>query len=72
MGSKPLSDLADDHEPPRRLDAGSVSAALSLVGAEVWVKHENLQQTGAFKVRGGINLVSRLGADERDRRQSPA
>ena len=32
-----------------------------LVGAELWLKHENLQVTGAFKVRGGLNLVSRLG-----------
>lgn len=31
-------------------------------GAEVWVKHENLLPTGAFKVRGGINLLSRLTA----------
>ncbi len=31
-----------------------------LVGAEVFVKHENHQPTGAFKVRGGINLVGRL------------
>jgi len=31
-----------------------------LVGAAVWVKHENLLPTGAFKVRGGVNLVSRL------------
>src|SRR5439155_9060662 len=27
----------------------------------------NHQVTGAFKVRGGINLVSRLGRDERER-----
>jgi threonine dehydratase len=27
------------------------------VGADVWVKHENFQPTGAFKVRGGVNLV---------------
>lgn len=38
-----------------------------LVGAEVWVKHENHQPTGAFKVRGGINLIGRLSADERGR-----
>ncbi len=38
-----------------------------LVGAEVHVKHENLNPTGAFKVRGGINLVSRLDEDERRR-----
>lgn len=31
-----------------------------LVGAEVYLKHENHQPTGAFKVRGGINLVARL------------
>ena len=37
------------------------------LGTEVWVKHENHQPTGAFKVRGGINLVSRLGAAERER-----
>jgi threonine dehydratase len=37
------------------------------VGTEVWVKHENHQPTGAFKVRGGVNLLSRLGPAERDR-----
>lgn len=31
-----------------------------LVGAEVWVKHDNLLPTGAFKVRGGVNLLSKL------------
>ena len=38
-----------------------------LVGAEVHVKHENHNPTGAFKVRGGVNLVSRLSEDERRR-----
>jgi threonine dehydratase len=37
------------------------------VGLEVLVKHENHQPTGAFKVRGGINLVSRLDEVERAR-----
>ena len=36
-----------------------------LVGAQVYVKHENHLPTGAFKVRGGINLVSRLSEAER-------
>jgi threonine dehydratase len=36
-----------------------------LLGAEVWVKHENHQPTGAFKVRGGVNLVSQLTDEER-------
>jgi threonine dehydratase len=38
-----------------------------LVGTEVWVKHENHQPIGAFKVRGGINLLSRLDDGERSR-----
>jgi threonine dehydratase len=37
------------------------------VGTEVLVKHENHQPVGAFKVRGGVNLVSRLDAAERER-----
>jgi threonine dehydratase len=35
--------------------------------AEVFVKHENHQPVGAFKVRGGINLVSQLSPEERER-----
>jgi threonine dehydratase len=38
-----------------------------LADAEIWVKHENLLPTGAFKVRGGINLMSQL--DEETRRR---
>jgi len=38
-----------------------------IIGARVLVKHENYQPTGAFKVRGGINLVSQLTAEERAR-----
>jgi threonine dehydratase len=38
-----------------------------LVGTETWVKHENHQPICAFKVRGGINLVSQLSDDERRR-----
>jgi len=36
-----------------------------LVGAEVYVKHENHQPVGAFKVRGGVNLAASLTAPER-------
>src|ERR1700736_3911663 len=39
----------------------------AMTGAQVWVKHENHQPVGAFKVRGGVNLVSQLTADERRR-----
>jgi threonine dehydratase len=38
-----------------------------LVGATVFVKHENHLPTGAFKVRGGVNLASQLSGDERRR-----
>ena len=34
----------------------------SRTGCEVWVKHENHTPTGAFKVRGGLNLVAQLAA----------
>jgi threonine dehydratase len=39
----------------------------AITGAQVWVKHENHQPVGAFKVRGGVNLVSQLTEDERGR-----
>ena len=38
-----------------------------LLGAEIFVKHENHQPVGAFKVRGGVNLISQLTPDERER-----
>ena len=36
-------------------------------GADVWVKHENHNPTCAFKIRGGLNLVSQLTGEERGR-----
>ncbi len=36
-------------------------------GQQLLIKHENHQPVGAFKVRGGINLVSQLTDDERKR-----
>jgi threonine dehydratase len=36
-----------------------------LTGAQVWVKHENHQPTGAFKVRAGINVLSCLTDEQR-------
>src|SRR5437588_453599 len=38
-----------------------------LLGAQVFVKCENLLPTGAFKVRGGITLMSALSPEERRR-----
>jgi len=37
------------------------------LGFEAYVKCENTLPTGAFKVRGGINLVSRLSGEEKSR-----
>src|SRR5438552_8807597 len=36
-----------------------------LVGTQTCVKHENHQPICAFKIRGGINLMSQLSDDER-------
>ena len=38
-----------------------------LLATEVFVKHENYQPVGAFKVRGGINLISQLSTQVRER-----
>ncbi len=35
-------------------------------GCEVWVKHEDVNPTGAFKVRGGIYYLSHLSAERPD------
>jgi threonine dehydratase len=34
-------------------------------GLDIYVKHENHNPTGAFKVRGGVNLIAGLSAAER-------
>ncbi|PYR39683.1 MAG: threonine dehydratase [Acidobacteria bacterium] len=34
-------------------------------GLDIFVKHENHNPTGAFKIRGGVNLISTLSASER-------
>lgn len=39
----------------------------ALLNATVYVKHENYQPIGAFKVRGGINFMAHLTAEERRR-----
>lgn len=46
-------------EPSRALSA--------LAGGEVHLKCENLQRTGAFKIRGAYNRISRLSEEERRR-----
>ena len=38
-----------------------------LFGFKAHIKHENHQPTGSFKVRGGLNFMSQLPADQRER-----
>lgn len=51
----------------QRTPMHSYPAIDELIGAEVFIKHENYQPIGAFKVRGGVNLISQLPDDERAR-----
>ena len=45
----------------------SPPALAERLGCEVYVKCENLQPIGAFKVRGGLYLLSQLSPEERER-----
>ena len=74
MTTSPVPDLADVLAARQRIAPYLRPTPLyryptldALTGAQVWVKHENHQPVGAFKVRGGVNLVSQLSADERRR-----
>jgi threonine dehydratase len=49
----------------QRTPMNSYPAINELIGAEVFIKHENCQPICAFKVRGGINLVSQLSDEEK-------
>ena len=74
MTASPAPDLADVLAARQRIAPYLRATPLyrypaldAMTGARVWVKHENHQPVGAFKVRGGVNLVGQLGADERHR-----
>src|SRR5580693_8151778 len=74
MTASPVPDLADVLAARQRIAPYLRATPLfrypaldAITGAQVQVKHENHQPVGAFKVRGGVNLVSQLGADERRR-----
>ena len=51
----------------QRTPMNSYPAINELIGTEVFIKHENCQPICAFKVRGGINLVSQMSDEERRR-----
>jgi threonine dehydratase len=45
----------------------SYAALDATTDANVVVKHENVQPTGAFKVRGGLNLLAGMSPEDRQR-----
>jgi threonine dehydratase len=45
----------------------SYAALNALSGADLYIKHENYQPVGAFKVRGGVNFMAHRGAEVRGR-----
>src|SRR5436190_7155693 len=62
-----LPSLADIEAATRRVYAAMAPTPqiawpllAARAGTEVWVKHENHTPTGAFKVRGGLNLVGQI------------
>ncbi|UCM87527.1 threonine ammonia-lyase [Streptomyces marincola] len=57
--------LLADHLPPTPM--WSYPALNATTGATVLLKHENVQPTGAFKVRGGLTLLAGMNAAERAR-----
>ena len=72
MATQTAPTVRDIHEARDRL-AGVArvtpvygSETLSrLAGREVWLKAENLQRTGSFKVRGAMNRIAQLDQEER-------
>jgi len=36
-----------------------------MLGAEVWLKAENLQRTGSFKIRGAYNFLAAMSEADR-------
>ncbi len=71
--SAPLDD--DDLDAARAALAGVVRqtpvvrnrALTNLLGGEVWLKCENLQRAGSFKIRGAYTRIARLSDAERAR-----
>jgi threonine dehydratase len=58
-------DLLAGHLPATPM--WSYPALDAVAGATVYVKHENTQPTGAFKVRGGLTLLAGMTAAQRRR-----
>lgn len=75
MIADPLTDaptFADIEDAARRIEGVAFQTPLlrnealdQLIGAPVWLKPENLQRTGSFKIRGAWNRVSRIPEGQR-------
>lgn len=72
MKTQDLVSLAEIQEARERLEGVAVRTPLDLsralsdvAGGEVYIKCENLQRTGSFKIRGAFNRISRLSESER-------
>src|SRR5260370_20783795 len=67
-GALSLADVraAADRIAPYVLKTPTLSGE-SLAGPGVWLKAENLQRTGSFKVRGAVNAVLQLTPEQRRR-----
>lgn len=70
--TKGLVDLAEISDARRRLEGVAVTTPLDRsralsehVGGPVYIKCENLQRTGSFKIRGAYNRIVRLDASQR-------
>src|ERR1700722_5109508 len=79
MAASQVPDLADVLAARRRIAPYLQPTPLyrypaldAMTGTRLWVKHENHQPVGSFKVRGEVNLVSQLTEDERRRGVIPA
>jgi threonine dehydratase len=57
---------AADRIEPYALRTPTLSAE-ALAGPGAWLKAENLQRTGSFKVRGAVNAVLQLSPEQRQR-----
>lgn len=67
----PLLTLADVEDAAKRLRDVVLNTPLiksstfsAMTGSEVWVKQENLQKTGSYKIRGAYNKIAHLARDE--------
>lgn len=67
-----VTSIADVYRAAKQLDGVAVKTALiyspffsKAAGNEVYIKPENLQNTGSFKLRGAYNKISQLSKEEK-------